>query len=263
MSQKKSVQKFLPSTLSVPEVSPPEHVQRPLPSIFEQLRPEIADIILRLLDTISISVYAKISKEIYKLYELYYRNRTAVVLYNPRENYNRYARSIEEIRLHSGCVRLKFIPMLDFKSSSYPMEILCLDQASKMPNGLECYKHVNALIIRAPVNGNRIKTKSSFAKQFKKLNLLCLSNVFLSDKGATKLSRFPSLECIIMNECLIVSHQLEKFERCITLKEAWIVNCNFPNRKYVKPPSQVKKITMIQEQSFIGVDLKCSWLESL
>ena len=83
-------------------------------------------------------------KMLYERYELYYEKKTAVILYDPRDNLFSYANSIKALHNHMsqhGWVRLKFTPILDSQSSNCPVKILCLNGEFKVPKEVELCVH--------------------------------------------------------------------------------------------------------------------------
>jgi hypothetical protein len=165
---------------------------------------ELIMTIMSFMDKRSKLAFAKARRTLYGHYEQYYRDKTAVIRYNPRSSYSNFLDDIELLQLSNGCLRLKFSLIRNSESSDYSVKILCLNQDFDVPKESD-YLCANALII-IPSMPRCVELTASL-KAFTNLKSLSLRNVNFDD-DAFPIIYSSFIESIYLNYRKMTSSQL-------------------------------------------------------
>jgi hypothetical protein len=224
-----------------------------IPLIFREF------IIMSIKDEDSQLMLAETCKMLYEHYELHYKDKTAVVLCDPQSNYADFYNDVKLFQLFNGCLRLKFSSIGDLDSSDYPVKILCLNQDSDLPKGLNnmC---VHALVIISPVRRRiELNELNDTLKTFATLRSLSLSHAVFSDNAFSKIPNFSSIEFIILRSCKIDN---DLFEKC-TIPQIQLEDCKFSNPAFIKLPSSLEIFEIHSVDSYQVDASDCIKLNSL
>jgi hypothetical protein len=212
-------------------------------------------IIVSIKDEDSQLILAKTCKPLYECYERHYKDKTAVVLYNPKKEYHYFKFNIRRFQLLNGCLRLKFSSIWDPETDNYLIKILCLNQKYNVPE-LD-HLSIDALITFSPPP-DYIELIASLT-MFTRLNSLSLCRVIFDNNALLRISNLSSIKFIQLEHCKI-DNQL--FEKC-TIPRIQVVYCEFYTPASIKLPSSLKIFAIYSEGSYKMDASDCTQLGSL
>jgi hypothetical protein len=153
---------------------------------------------------------AKTCKTLYGRYEQHDKEKTAVVLYDPKSLYLDYAENIKALQLF-GWLRLKFASIRNSQNSNCPVKMLCLNQDFDVPKELDCMC-VNSLTILSSLERDFTST-ISFVEKFSNLKSLSfISATFNNDVIVSIVPKLSFLGFISLDHCKMASSHLKIFE---------------------------------------------------
>jgi hypothetical protein len=211
-------------------------------------------IILSMKDKNSQLILAKTCKTLYERYELHYKDKTAVVLYNPRREYDDFIDDIGTLQFHHGWLRLKFSSIRDSESSNYP-KILCLNRYFDMPKESD---YLCAIALIPSSSKPKYIELNASLEMFTRLKSLSLCNVNFDDVAFSIISNLL-IEFIQLKLCKIDNHLVEK----CTIPQIQLVRCKFSGPASIKLPLSLKVFKMSSQKSYKVDASNCIELESL
>jgi hypothetical protein len=199
---------------------------------------------------------AQTCKTLYECYEQFYKEKTAVVLYDPKSKYINYAKSIESLRLRHRCLHLKFVSISDSASSNCPVKIVCLNQDFDVSKEVDCLC-ANALIAHSsmPRHG---ELNASF-DMFTNLSSLSLCHVIFGNNAFSIICSLSSIKFIQLKLCKIHSHLVEK----CTIPQIQLEFCEFLDPASMKLPSSLEIFKIASLDSYKVNASDCTQLKSL